>query len=237
VLVVPETPGQAPAASLPRVLLIDDDAPLRRALRRRLRRGCTLVEAESCERALEVLEAEGDSFRLVLLDVHFGEGQMRGDDCLPIIRERWPFLDVIMLTVDLDGSTVLRAWNAGAHAYVPKTELGAAGFPQRLQALLVAAAKRREAGSHERAAHRLLEEARHLRAPARPAAPGRPSGAAVAAGGLDALLREQLDAAMRAHGGNLRAAAASLQVNYHAFRRKARKLGLVPPRPARGPGR
>ncbi|MBI5479679.1 MAG: hypothetical protein HY906_12520, partial [Deltaproteobacteria bacterium] len=84
----PDSPGRV--TSLPRVLLVDDDGLLRRALRRRLRQDCTLIEAESCERALEVLAAEADSFRLALLDVHFGEGRMRGDDCLPLIRERWP---------------------------------------------------------------------------------------------------------------------------------------------------
>ncbi|MBI5479118.1 MAG: hypothetical protein HY906_09690, partial [Deltaproteobacteria bacterium] len=140
-------------------------------------------------------------------------------------------------TVDVEGSTVLRGWNAGAHAYLPKTELGRTDFPQRLQALLAAAAKRREAWAHERTAHRLQDEARHLSAPAPAAAPGRPPAAAPPAGSLDALLRPHLDDAIRVHGGNLRAAAAALRVNYHAFRRKARKLGLAPPRPASGRGR
>ncbi|MBI5482131.1 MAG: hypothetical protein HY906_24965 [Deltaproteobacteria bacterium] len=46
-------------------------------------------------------------------------------------------------------------------------------------------------------------------------------------GSVDLLLRERIAEALREHDGNVRAAAAALNVSYYSLWRKARKLGLV----------
>ncbi|HBP21300.1 MAG TPA: sigma-54-dependent Fis family transcriptional regulator, partial [Planctomycetes bacterium] len=78
-----------------RLLIVDDEAPLRRALARSLRReGYEVNEAEDGERALLLLE-QGE-YEVVLLDL-----RMPGRPGLEVLREikqRWPLTEVIVLT-------------------------------------------------------------------------------------------------------------------------------------------
>jgi len=83
----------------PRVLIVDDEPSLRRALDRALRGiGCEVVTAADAHLAYQVLhEADVD---LVLLDLHLP--QMAGDTFYLALTRRWPRLAerIILMTGD-----------------------------------------------------------------------------------------------------------------------------------------
>lgn len=79
-----------------RVLVVDDEALVRSALVRMLRRITPLVtEAESGEQALATLERD-DGFDLVLLDLSMPT--MSGRAVLHELRQRWPSLPVVVVS-------------------------------------------------------------------------------------------------------------------------------------------
>ncbi len=84
----------------PRVLIVDDEAALRRTLERALRgMGCEVVSASDAHLAYQVLdETDVD---LVLLDLHLP--QMAGDTFFLALTRRWPSLAsrVVLMTGDL----------------------------------------------------------------------------------------------------------------------------------------
>ena len=97
------TPEAAPPASSvttarsQRLLLVDDEAPLRTALGRLLqRRGYDVTEADGGAAALEVLASTRDSFDVVLTDV-FMPG-MGGRELAERLAERAPELPVVFMS-------------------------------------------------------------------------------------------------------------------------------------------
>lgn len=58
-----------PGATTPRVLLVDDDDLVRRAIARSLRRRYAVVEVREAERALELVQS-GERFDAILCDLH-----------------------------------------------------------------------------------------------------------------------------------------------------------------------
>ena len=103
----------------PRLLIVDDIADNRAVLARRLgRQGFLIVEAESGERALDLID--GSHFDLILLDVMMPG--LDGVEVLKRIRERHaPMqLPVIMVTAKADGSDVAESLEAGANDYITK---------------------------------------------------------------------------------------------------------------------
>jgi CheY-like chemotaxis protein len=84
----------------PRVLIVDDEAALRRTLERALRGiGCEVVSASDAHLAYQVLD-ETD-IDLVLLDLHLP--QMSGDTFFLALTRRWPRLAdrVVLMTGDI----------------------------------------------------------------------------------------------------------------------------------------
>ena len=105
--------------SKPTLLIVDDIADNRAVLARRLgRQGFLIVEAESGERALDLIGTS--HFDLVLLDVMMPG--LDGVEVLKRVRARHaPMqLPVIMVTAKADGSDVAESLEAGANDYITK---------------------------------------------------------------------------------------------------------------------
>lgn len=79
-----------------RILIAEDEPPQRRAYVRMLA-GSEIVEAESAEDALEILEREDGTFDLVISD-NTMNGPMTGVEFLRTIATRWPRIARIFAT-------------------------------------------------------------------------------------------------------------------------------------------
>jgi two-component system, cell cycle sensor histidine kinase and response regulator CckA len=101
-----------------RVLVIDDEEPVRVALRRMLRRcGKTVVEAGSGREALRLLEADG-AFDAIVLDLSLPE--LPGTKVLTELRRSYPAVPVVVLSGHVDRALSLE----GARAVLEKPVSG-----------------------------------------------------------------------------------------------------------------
>ena len=124
----PNAPASAPPA---RVLVIDDEAQIRRFLEISLRaQGYRVSQAATGQAGLEALVGEGAD--LVILDI--GLPDMEGHDVLGELRQ-WSQVPVIMLTVRASETEKVRALDAGANDYVTKP-FGTQELMARVRALL-----------------------------------------------------------------------------------------------------
>jgi two-component system KDP operon response regulator KdpE len=102
--------------SAPRVLVVDDEPQIRRALRVALRaNGYVVSEAETGEEALDM--AAGAPPDLIVLDL--GLPDLNGVDVCRRLRE-WTHAPVIVLSVHGDEEAKVRALDEGADDYVTK---------------------------------------------------------------------------------------------------------------------
>lgn len=104
-----------------RVLVIDDNADIRHLLRSILQSdGHEVVEAGDGLQALQILEAEHESFAVVLLDVQMSD--MTGWDVLRQIRFHAPMRDipVVMCTVKSGEADFETAGRLEVDGYVTK---------------------------------------------------------------------------------------------------------------------
>ncbi|MBP2479566.1 DNA-binding response OmpR family regulator [Crossiella equi] len=114
-----------------RVLMVEDDALIRSSLGLALAdEGCEVVEADSAERALEVLA--GTSVDVALLDIMLPG--MNGVALCRTLRARGD-LPIIMVTARTDTPDVIEGLEAGADDYVTKP-LIAGELAARIRALL-----------------------------------------------------------------------------------------------------
>lgn len=104
--------------SRPRVLVVDDDPGMLRAVRRVLERTCEVVTTESATAARELALSFGPD--AALLDVHMPE--MNGFELMWRLREKLPGLDVILMTGDTDEpeAALIRAIDDGAFYFIQK---------------------------------------------------------------------------------------------------------------------
>ncbi len=103
------------------VLLIDDHALFREGLAlllRPLAADLVVWEAGSCEQAFALLDERGAA-DLVLIDM--GLPGMHGLQGIKTLRARWPASTVVALSSADDRDTVLRAVDAGAFGFIPKS--------------------------------------------------------------------------------------------------------------------
>ena len=118
----PETsPPDAPAAPAARILVVDDDEANRDSLSRRLRRrGYETAVAEDGQRALDLLDAPGSDFDLVLLDVMMPG--MSGLEVLEHVRKTRDAtaLPIIMATAKDQSEDIVTAFRLGASDYITK---------------------------------------------------------------------------------------------------------------------
>jgi sigma-B regulation protein RsbU (phosphoserine phosphatase) len=150
----------------PRVLVVDDDPGMLRAVSRVLQRTCEVLTSD---RPLESLELAA-SFRpdAVLLDIRMPE--MNGFDLMCRLREKQPGLDVILMTGDADEpeAALIRAIDEGAFYFIQKP------FDRRVLLALVGRCLelRRLRDERQRYVQQLeseLEEARRFQASLLPA--------------------------------------------------------------------
>ncbi|HET6582098.1 MAG TPA: response regulator, partial [Nannocystaceae bacterium] len=140
----PAEPSAEPRGFV-RVLVVDDEDPLRRMLEILLRReGMTVLHADSGERAIEVLERED-------VDVVLSDVRMPGMGGLALvrwIREHRPGLTAIVMSAFGSIELAVEALHAGAYDYVAKP------FKQDEVVLALRKAEERERLRRENAALR-----------------------------------------------------------------------------------
>jgi two-component system, OmpR family, KDP operon response regulator KdpE len=133
-----QSPGRTAGAASAKILLVDDDVQVRRALRTTLNSaGYIVVEARSGEEALEEIHAEG-GVEMVLLDL-----KMPGIGGLEACRRIRAIFDVPILVISVlrTQEDKVQAFDAGADDYLVK--------PFGIQELLsrIHALRRRMSGS------------------------------------------------------------------------------------------
>jgi DNA-binding NarL/FixJ family response regulator len=104
-----------------KVLVVDDHALIRDALRRvlkELRRDAAVLEASSAAEALEIIAKHAD-IGLILLDLNLPDRD--GFSLLAELRARHPTVSVVVLSALQDRANVIRALEAGALGYIPKS--------------------------------------------------------------------------------------------------------------------
>jgi DNA-binding NarL/FixJ family response regulator len=115
------TKGPCEKARKMKILLVDDHQLFREGvalLLQRLSSDLDLLQAGSCEDALALCEAHGDT-DLILLDLNLAG--MGGMDGLAKMRERYPGIPVVMVSSSDGSLTVRKAIDAGAMGFIPKS--------------------------------------------------------------------------------------------------------------------
>lgn len=101
------------------VLIVDDHPLVRSFLRSALEAAARVFEAADVERALEILEERaGDTVNLVLVD-YVLPGRS-GLDLLRVIKRRWPWISVVVLTGFGSEELAVEVFREGASDYLKK---------------------------------------------------------------------------------------------------------------------
>jgi DNA-binding NtrC family response regulator len=199
-----------------RILLVDDELSWRRMLARCLGSRYEVVGVPSCEEAFLLLEREATGFDLILLDLSFGEGKMRGEVALPLFVQRWPSLPVAVLTAADTAAQAVQVLRLGATDYITKDECGSGGaLAYQLDSILADINLSREI----QVLQVLLEarlEARRLHSHQSPK--DLPALPAEAARALDDVTRDYCAIVLRMCGHSIREAARRLRVPYSSLR-------------------
>ncbi len=106
---------------MPKALVVDDSRAIRMILSRTLRElGYEVREASNGREALEVMEAENYSVKLVLADWNMPE--LNGLELVKCLRQnpRLTSLVVVMVTTETELGQMAAALEAGANEYVMK---------------------------------------------------------------------------------------------------------------------
>ncbi len=98
------------------ILIVDDDEGMRETLTAMLRRDYRVLRAATGEFALQILEKE--DVDLMLLDVRLPG--ISGFEVLKIVRENYPYIEVIVISVIKELDTAIEAMRYGAYHYISK---------------------------------------------------------------------------------------------------------------------
>ena len=104
-----------------KILVVDDHPLIREALRQVLQsldRDLELIEAQSCDEALEMTQRHTD-ISLILLDITLPGAD--GYEVLRRLREDYPDIPVVVLSAADQPEAVTRAIDGGAMGFIPKT--------------------------------------------------------------------------------------------------------------------
>jgi DNA-binding response OmpR family regulator len=116
-----------------RILVVDDDAPLREMLARSFaREGHSVTAAADGQEALDATAAE--AFDIILLDVALGPG-LAGHDVARELRSRRSVVPIIMLTALDSEADIVLGLEAGADDYVTKP-FGLGELRSRIRAVM-----------------------------------------------------------------------------------------------------
>ncbi|MDQ1330227.1 MAG: hypothetical protein QG578_490 [Thermodesulfobacteriota bacterium] len=100
------------------ILLVDDETPFLETMARRLnKREFATALASSGDEAIKLLE-KNDDLEVVVLDVKMPE--MDGLQTLKLIRQKFPLVEVIMLTGHATVETAIEGMKLGAYDYLMK---------------------------------------------------------------------------------------------------------------------
>ena len=131
------------------VLIVEDEVNIRTGLRDILTKvGHTITDVGSGEEALVTLASS--NFDVAIVDIRMPG--MTGIELLPSVRERWPQMNVIMLTGHGDLESAMAAVKAGAYDYLLK--------PARSDTIRQTVAEAVAAARRRRAEYKLLESLR-----------------------------------------------------------------------------
>jgi DNA-binding NtrC family response regulator len=98
------------------ILIVDDDEGMRETLTAMLRRDYRVLRAATGEFALQVIEKE--DVDLMLLDVKLPG--ISGFEVLKIVRENYPYVEVIVISVLKELDVAIEAMRYGAYHYISK---------------------------------------------------------------------------------------------------------------------
>lgn len=106
-------------ASMPRILVIDDEVPMCMGIKNLLSiDGYTVEYTTTAEEGIHYLESHPET-DVVLLDINLGSG-LSGTKALPIIKEKCKYTQVVMFTSMSDLETGLACMKKGALDYITK---------------------------------------------------------------------------------------------------------------------
>jgi DNA-binding NtrC family response regulator len=98
------------------ILIVDDDEGMRETLTAMLRRDYRVLRAATGEFALQILEKE--DVDLILLDVRLPG--ISGFEVLKIVRENYPYIETIVISVLKELDVAIEAMRYGAYHYISK---------------------------------------------------------------------------------------------------------------------
>ena len=98
------------------ILIVDDDEGMRETLTAMLRRDYRVLRAATGEFALQIIEKE--DVDLMLLDVRLPG--ISGFEVLKIVRENYPYIEVIVISVIKELDVAIEAMRYGAYHYISK---------------------------------------------------------------------------------------------------------------------
>ena len=98
------------------ILIVDDDEGMRETLTAMLRRDYRVLRAATGEFGLQILEKE--DVDLMLLDVRLPG--ISGFEVLKIVRENYPYIEVIVISVIKELDVAIEAMRYGAYHYISK---------------------------------------------------------------------------------------------------------------------
>jgi DNA-binding NtrC family response regulator len=99
-----------------KILIVDDEAPLRQLLKEVLQTEYSIAEAENGAALKKMLA--GESSDVVLLDLNLLDAN--GLDLLPLIKKSWPETEVVVLTGEATFEAAVEATKRGAYHFINK---------------------------------------------------------------------------------------------------------------------
>jgi DNA-binding NtrC family response regulator len=117
------------------VLIVDDDEGMRETMTAMLRQDYRVLRVASGEAALQI--ADKEDVELMLLDVHLPG--ISGLETLKIVKENFPYVEVIVVSAVKDFDAAIEAMRHGAFHYISKEFDG-----QDVRALVARAAERQD---------------------------------------------------------------------------------------------
>ena len=127
------------------ILIVDDDEGMRETLTAMLRRDYRVLRAATGEAALQMMEKE--DVDLMLLDVRLPG--ISGFEVLKIVKENYPYVEVIVISVVKELDAAIEAMRYGAYHYISK-DFDLEG----VRALVANASERQDLNRHVHAAAR-----------------------------------------------------------------------------------